>query len=231
MNAIPKAQITHESETQPQARSPANGNAAAPNFRRQLPGLLLVLAVGAVIATLIVDNLYNSLFVIRADDGAVMAPAVMVHATTEGIFHSMLDPGLSLVLRDELIGTIEPTDDDDETAYVRSPCNCYIEKSYIVTGDLTQPGQQIASLVPVDAKPWIVAEMDPLQAKKIEPDSRATISIFGSRSVYTGHVTSMESSLSGNRPGDKSTLMKITTDQKLPVDFVSRVAAVTFDVR
>lgn len=213
------------------ARAAANSNAAAPGFGRQLPGLLLVLGVGALIITLIAGNLYNSLFVVRADNAAVAGPAFTVRTAGEGIFHSKLDPGLALVQQGEVIGTVTPLKGGASTV-LQSPCHCYVAKTYATTGDLTQEGQQIVSLVPVDAKPWIVAEMDPQQAKKISPDSVATVSVFGSRTPYSGHVVSMESSLSDARAaGDKETLVRIVPDQKLPVDFVNRQAAVSFDIR
>ena len=212
-------------------RAAANGNAAAPSFRRQLPGLLLVLAIGVVLVALIGGNLYSSLFVVKADDAAIAGPALTVRAAGEGIFHSKLDPGMSVVAQDQVIGTITPVNGGAATD-IQSPCHCYIAKSYAMTGDLAQQGQQIISLVPVDAKPWVIAEMDPQQAKKVGQDSIATISIFGSRTPYTGRIVSMESALSGSRTGsDKATLVKIIPEQKLPVDFVNRLAAVTFDIR
>jgi alginate biosynthesis protein Alg44 len=208
------------------ARKPANSNTSS-SFRRQLPGLLAVLAIGGVMAALILGNLYNSLFVVHADDATVSAPLLSVRATTEGIFRTKLDAGVALVDENQVIGTITPA----RGAAVDVVCHCYVAKSTVVTDDAVSSGQEVASLEPVDSKPWVVAEMDPSQAKKIGPDSVANISIFGSRDTFTGHVTSMESSLAGARTGDKATLMKITPDQKLPVDFVNRLAAVTFDVR
>ena len=213
------------------ARSAANSNAAAPSFRRQLPGLLLVLAIGAALIALIAGNLYNSLFIVKADDAAVAGPVLTVRAAGEGIFHTKLDPGLSLVEQNQVIGTITPVNGGPATD-IQSPCHCYIAKNYAMTSDLAQQGQQIVSLVPVDAKPWVIAEMDPQQAKKVGPDSVATISIFGSKTPYTGRIVSMESALSESRIGsDKATLVKIIPEQKLPVDFVNRLAAVTFDIR
>jgi len=87
------------------------------------------------------------------------------------------------------------------------------------------------ALVPIDAVPWIMAEIDPDQGKKISPESVAAVSIFGSRNSYTGRVVSMESPLSeAGGAGRGSALMKIVLQQKLPVDFVNRLAAVTFAI-
>jgi len=212
-----------------QVRPHANNNRSAPSLRRQLPGLLLVLAIGVVVTALIVGNLYNSLFIVRADDATVTGPAIAVRTASEGVFTSRLDPGLSLVQKNQLIGTVTPL--NGPPVAIQSPCNCFIAKTYAATGDIAPQGQQIVSLMPVDAKPWVIAAVGPQQAKKIGPDSQATFSIFGSRNTYTGHVTSMESPLSNPKAGEeKSVLMKIIPDQKLPVDFVNRLAAVTFAI-
>ncbi len=93
------------------------------------------------------------------------------------------------------------------------------------------PGQEVISLLPIDAEPWIVAELGPDQAKKIGSNSKAVISIFGSRTKYTGRVVSMESGLSDTRAvGTRPAMMKVHLDQKIPVDFVNRLAAVTLRV-
>jgi alginate biosynthesis protein Alg44 len=209
---------------------PAANNNAAPSLRRQLPGLLLVLAVGVLVTALILGNLYNSLFIVRADDAAVAAPAFTVRAAGDGVFNSKLDPGLTLVDQGQVIGTITPVN-GGAAVTVQSPCHCYIAKTNVMSGDLAQQGQEILSLVPVEAQPWVVAEMGPQQAKKIGQDSTATITIFGAREPVTGHIVSMESALSGTRAGGDKALLKIVPDQKLPVDFVNRLAAVTFDIR
>jgi alginate biosynthesis protein Alg44 len=213
-----------------QVRNHANTNASSASFRRQLPGLLLVLTVGVLVAALILGNLYNSLFTVGAEDGMVAGPAVAVRASTGGTFNTRLDPGLSIVRQNQVIGTISSP--GGAVTSVQSPCDCYVAKTNAASGDLALQGQPLVSLVPVDAKPWSVASMNPQQAKKIGPDSLATISIFGARNTYTGRVISMESPLADARTGnDKSVLMKVVPDQKLPVNFVNRLATVTFSIR
>jgi hypothetical protein len=139
---------------------------------------------------------------------------------------------MALVQLNQVIGTITPA--GGAPVAVQSPCNCYIAKTYAASGELAARNQQLLSLMPVDAKPWIVAEINPAEGKKIGPDSVATVSVFGSRASYTGHVTSLESPLSDTGPdtgsANRPALMKIMLEQKLPVDFVNRLAAVTFAI-
>lgn len=211
------------------ARTHANTNAAA-SFRRQLPGLLLVLTAGILIAALLAGNLYNSMFIVRANDAAVIGPVVSVRAAAEGLYNLRLDPGLKLVQKGQTIGSVAPSTGGSAMT-LQSPCDCYISKTYAENGDVVAQNQQIMALVPIDAKPWIIAAIDPAQGKKIAPDSQATVSIFGSRVNYTGHAVSMESPLTdGHFESGKPVLMKISLDQKIPVDFVNRMAAVTFAI-
>ena len=211
-------------------RSHTQNAAAASSFKRQLPGLLLVLLIGILITTLIAGNLYNSMFIVNAENAAVMGPTIAVNSKIEGVYISRLDPGLTLVQRNQVIGTVTPMGGGASIA-IQSPCNCYIAKTHATNGELIFQSQKIMSLLPMSAKPWIIAEIDPAKAKKIGSDSLATFSIFGSKISYTGHIVSMESSISDIRPGgNKTVLAKIIPNQKLPVDFVNRLAVVTFSV-
>ena len=211
-------------------RSHKSNNTPVSSFKRQLPGLLLVLLIGILITTIIAGNLYSSIFIVNAENAAVMGPTIAVNAKIKGVYISQLDPGLTLVQQNQVIGTVTPVGVGTSVA-IQSPCNCYIAKTHTVSGELISQSQQIMSLLPMDAKPWIIAEIDPTKAKKIGSDSLAAISIFGSKTNYTGHVVSMESPLSDTRlSGNKTVLAKIIPDQKLPVDFVNRMAVVTFAI-
>lgn len=213
------------------ARAATNKNVARTGFWRQLPGLLAVLVIGLLITTLIAENLYNSVFVVKAGDAVVSGPVITVKAAATGVYRSKLDPGLTLVRQNQTIATITPLS-GGAAVQVLSPCNCYINKTTLAAGDLVTQNQPVASLLPIDAKPWVIAEIDVAQGKKLTPQSKANVSIFGSKNTYTGHVVSMESPLSDLRavPG-RAVLMKIALDQKVPVDFVNRLADVTFNLK
>jgi alginate biosynthesis protein Alg44 len=208
-------------------RTHSNRNAASGGIGKQLPGLLLIAAVGFLIAAFIGGNLYNTLLVVKADAATVAGPSVAIRAPQDGVFRMRLDPGMRVVQLNEIIGTLSLAGGSSLT--LQSPCSCYISKAFVANGEQATQGQQILSLVPISAKPWVVAEIDPARVKKITPDSVATVNVFGSQTAYTGHVTSMESPLSdARRAGETSVLMKIALDQKIPVDFVNRVASVSF---
>lgn len=211
-------------------RASANRNAPPPGLWKQLPGLTAVAALGLLIITLVAQNLYNSIFIVRSDTAAVSGPAVAVRAQTSGVFRSQIDPDLSFVRLNQPLGTVTPA--SGSAAAISSPCNCYVAKAEAASGELVSQGQRIMSLMPVDARPWIIAEIDPAAGRRLGPQTTARVSVFGSRTEYTGRVVSMESALSGSSPGAARTAsVKVLLDQKLPVDYVGRLAAVTFNIR
>jgi alginate biosynthesis protein Alg44 len=198
----------------------------APGLLRQLPGLAAVALLGFLILAVLGQNVYSSIFIIRSDDATVAGPTVPVRAAVNGQFRLALDPDLTYVKQNQMIGAI--TTGSGSTATIQSPCNCYISKTSVANGEIAAQGQKIMSLVPVDAVPWIEAELDPAQGKKIGPATRAEVSVFGSRTPYAGHVVSMDSSMSDSATGAHTARVKIALDQKLPVDFMDRLASVTF---
>ena len=207
----------------------ANKNAKPPSFRRQLPGLLVVAGLGILIAIFLAQNLYNSMFVVRSDNAAVAGPVVPLRAQSAGTFRSQLDPDLAFVKQNQLIGTILTA--GGVALNVASPCNCYIVRNETASGENVAPGAKLLTLMPVDAHPWVVAQLDPAQGKRIGPSAVATVSVFGSRTQYTGHVVSMESPLADGTAGaGQAAVMKVVLDQKLPVDFVNRLATVSFAI-
>ncbi len=207
----------------------ANKNAAPATFRRQLPGLAIVALLGFLITAFIGQNLYSSMFLVRADNAAIAGPAVAVRAQAPGFFHSALDPDLAFVKQNQVIGTI--TGPTGAASSVLSPCNCYISKTEVASGESVSSGAKLLSLMPVDAKPWVVAQLDPAQGKRIGPSTVATVSVFGARTPYTGRVIAMESPLAdGANAGNGLATMKIALDQRLPVDYVNRLATVTFAI-
>ncbi|MEZ0226296.1 MAG: PilZ domain-containing protein [Alphaproteobacteria bacterium] len=211
-------------------RASANRNAPPPGIWKQLPGLAAVAILGLLIITVIAQNLYSSIFVVRSDTATVTGPAVALRAQAAGIFRSQIEPDLAFVRQNQPLGTV--TSAAGSAVSITSPCNCYIAKTEAASGELVAQGQKILSLMPVEARPWIIADIDPAAGKRLGSQTTATVSVFGSRNQYTGRVASVESATGGATPGAARTATaKIILDQKLPVDFVGRLAAVTFNIR
>jgi len=206
------------------ARPPVNRN--TPGFARQIPGLLMVAVLGVLLILFIGQNLYNGIFVVRSRDAAVAGPVTALRAPSAGTVHMKLDPGLAIVKQGQPLGTV--TSSGGSAVTLLSPCNCYITKTHIAAGETASAGDRIMTLTPLDAAPWIVAQVETNAGMKIKPSSPVKVSVFGSTVKYTGHVASVESPLAG---GGENASMKIMLDQKLPIDFINRPAAVEFSTR
>lgn len=207
-------------------------NAAGPDLKRQIPGLLLIGSLGLLIATFILANIYNSLFVVKANDAVITGSTVDITAVAGGIYHAKLDPGVTLVQPDQLIATVTPADGRGEAVDIKSPCQCYIVGLRVSEGEYLPAGASLGTLVPLNAKLWVSAEVDPSQAVKVGMDTQATITVLGSNQQYAGRVVSMSSGMaSGSATGiSRPIIMKIAADQKIPVDLANRPASVVFSV-
>jgi alginate biosynthesis protein Alg44 len=211
------------------------GNAAdraAPSLSKQIPGMLLVAFIGFILAAFVIGNIYDSLFIVRTTDALVVGPAVQVRAPSEGLFKSALNPEAPTVTQGQQIGSVKPSA-GGSAAELQSPCNCYVSKTYNADGDYVSAGAKMVSLVPMDAKPWIVADVDPSLVAKLPPEAKATIVIVGTKATFTGHVASTESGLvDADRPSTGSpVVLKIVADQKIPLTDINKPATITFATR
>lgn len=208
------------------ARPPVNKN-NAPGLARQIPGLLLVAALGLLLIAFIGSNLYNSIFVVRSREAAVAGPVTALRAPASGAVQIKIDPGLAIVKQGQTLGAITPA--SGAPVQLLSPCNCYITKTHIGQGETASAGDRILSLTPLDATPWIAAQLDANTGMKIKTANPVTVTVFGSTAKYTGRVTNVEASLAEG--GQQGATLKIALDRKLPIDFINRPASVEFSTR
>jgi alginate biosynthesis protein Alg44 len=208
-------------------RKPANANTTKISLLRQLPGLLMVAAAGFSLAAFIALRLYNSVFIVHASSAAVTAPAAELRAPVTGLYRSRIEQGRTTVTSGETIGTVSPA--GGAPVAIKSPCDCTLGKAYAVDGQYLTAGDQVAALVSTDAHPWVTAEVGPSEAAKIRMDMPARVSVFGTDGAYEGRVARVETSASRNL-AERSVVLTILMDQKLPADLINRPAAVAFKI-
>lgn len=201
-----------------------------PSLARQIPGLFVVALIGLLLTLFIAGNLYSSLFLLNSSDAAVTGPAFEISAADSGIYHPQIDTGSVTVRKNQVLGTI--TADNGRATSLTSPCDCYIVKATGVDGQRVVAETPVLSLIPVNANPWITAQVDTAHVAKMNTQTAATIRIFGSKARYTGHIANVESGLkaTGGAEGDHKVTMQIIPDQKLPVDLVNRPAVISFQL-
>lgn len=201
-----------------------------PSLVRQIPGLAVVAMVGLLIAFFVGGNLYDNLFVIKSANAAVAGPITDIKADLEGIYHSEIDPGSPTVTQGQVLGRIMPP--SGRSVGVTSPCNCYIVRTSAAEGQPVSAGSALLSLIPVDAKPWVMAEVDTARGARMDTSTPAVIRVFGSKVQYRAHIASVESEIGkADLDQDKPRIMlRLVPDEKLPIDLAGRPAVVSFEL-
>ncbi len=215
-------------------------NAAAPvgpDLGRQLPRLAAVLSIGLIVTAFMLGNMYEKIFVLKTANAAVGGPLVDVPALREGIYKTVLSPDAASVKTGDPLGEIRNAA-GDVTQRVTAPCDCYIVGNDAFDGSYVAAGAPLVTLIPIEAKPWITAVLDPALAGRLEIGDSATINIAGSDIAFTGQVAAIESPLAANRTvplayGAQAlpASIRILTDQRIPVDMTNRPARVIFNTR
>lgn len=220
--------------TKPRAKKIGSDGKEVVNLKRQIPGLILVSALGLAALTFIGANLYESLFVMKTNNAFVQGAVTQVRAVEQGVFMSKLEPGATAVKNRQEIGAVNQND-------LKSPCDCLIVTQHRQDGEFVVPGDPILSLVPMESEPWIVASLKPEDARKLTLDGAVKISIAGTKVEIPGKVGSIRADMSEPAMGgDLSALIgggsrnvqvRIIPEQKIPTDLINRPARVVFELK
>lgn len=196
------------------------------NIKRQIPGLIMVGALGVLAATFIIGNLYDSMYTLRSSDAVVQGPEVQVRAVVQGEFISKIPAGTRSVKERQELGTVNGDD-------VKSPCNCLITEIHRQNGEFVIAGDPIVSLVPEQSSPWIVARLKPSEASRLSIDSPAKVTIAGQKAEIVGKVASIKSdrAVADDLSGSRMVQVRIVPEQKLSVDLAGRPAKVVFEMQ
>lgn len=219
------------------ARKSVSPGAEVPfDLKRQLPGLAVIGLIGLVAAFFIVSNIYESVFVLKTPVAYVSGPAIEARAASEGLFKSALAADTVTVKPGQTIGSVQTgTGLNTATTAIQSTCDCLLVQKFRHDGEFVGAGEKVLSMIPVDATPWIIATVSPVEAEKLSINNKTTIGIAGSRTEFTGRVVDIRMgeavpAFAGNQPAQPSVQVKIVPDQKLPIDLMGRPARVSFSL-
>jgi mannuronan synthase len=210
-------------------------------YKKQLIGFAVIALLGLGAAAFIASNIYQSLFVVKAADAMVSSQSLALQSPASGTFTSQLEAGASLLEPGQVIGIINPSDDfsGPSTAIeIKSPCDCYIAEVNFADGDTVKTNEAVFTLIPADAQPIIIAEVEPLKAARISINTKAIIQIAGSRVEFSGYVTSIKSGMATGAAAGAGTFetgyiprpvqVRIMPEQRIPADLTGRPARVAF---
>lgn len=210
------------------------GQNNAPSVLRQAMPLFFIALLG-VIATLFVgSNIFENMFMVKAETAVVEADSVTVDSTAAGRFQAATAVSGTTAKVGDVLGTIYPVG-GAAAVKVTSPCNCYVYRSIVKDGQTVAANAPIAALVPVTSHPTVAVRMTPAEAQNLKMSNMVTISVAGSElEQTTGQITEIQSSLASQSADPVAALqppyvtVKIRPDTKLPVDLTGRPAQVRF---
>lgn len=204
------------------------------NIRRQAPGLAALALLGGFVLLFVFSNLYNYFFIEKSMDGMISAPVTELRATRAGVYHAVLPADAAVVQAGEAIAEIRTGEMPVQP--FTSPCDCYVAAIYPQNGQYIENGARLASLVPNDARPWMVASVTPKQAARLKIGGKVKLNVAGINAEYTGKIKEIESGMKDSTPvldalaPSRPVKVKVELDQKLPVDFINRPAQASFSL-
>ncbi len=213
------------------------------DIRRQLPGLLLIGTLGLIAAFLILNSLFERVFVLKSNQGAVVGPVVQLAAPSAGLVKRLVPANTVAVKIGQPLFSIETSIDTTgaaaQPATIVSPCECFLSQSRAQSGEYVQTGAPVMDLIPVSAEPMIVMTLEPRDADRVVIDGRVSIRIPGANEIIQGKVVQIETNLAsvlasrpsetfGAMPAFPSVVARIRPDQKLPAGLIGRPAYAEF---
>lgn len=224
----------------------AGAQSAGISIARQLPGILLITALGLAAAGLIFSNIYNRLFVLKSSQGVLVGPVVEVKAESEGTLKFLVStdtvtvkPGQPLAA---IVGTPAanalPGASQPPGYVIKSPCECFLSRNKAQSGEFLAVGTPVLTLIPVTAEPIVTVALEPQHGSRVPLNGEALVTVAGIDGKIPGRVLSVESNLpailasaaSANAEGAAvpAVVVKIRPDQKLPADLIGRPASAEF---
>ncbi len=173
--------------------------------------------LGLAATGFIAGNIYENLFLLKSQNAFVGSEMQVVKSPAAGLWEITAKD--NFIRKGETLGMI------GKTHAVVSPCDCVIYKRE-ASGQTAALQQNIATLVPVRARPFIVAELGTNDVQRVKTDLPVTIRISGTRLHVSGKIAGIQYAATPS----PHAVITIKPDQSLPVDLTGRPAQITFRV-
>lgn len=217
------------------------------SIAKQLPGILLITALGLAATGLIFSNIYNRLFVLKSSQGVLVGPIVEVKAEAEGTVKFLVSPDTVTVKVGQplaaIVGTAPVNAAPGATQapgyVIKSPCECFLSRNKAQSGEFLAVGAPVLTLIPITAEPLVTVALEPRYGSRVPLNGAALVTVAGIDGKIPGRVLSVESNLpailagagAANAEGAAAApavIVKIRPDQKLPADLIGRPASAEF---
>jgi len=206
-------------------------------WKRQALPFTIIALLGLTAFFIIVQNIYNSAFVLESSQAYVSGNEFEIRSPVDGIFETSIADDLVSLQKNQLIGMVASTQAASPISpkiSVTSPCDCYIVSRSVDQGEFAAKGTEILSLVSTSDTLWVTAIISTADSQRIRVGDEADIFVAGSDVELSGTIESFSVNKSGgavipaSEGFDTGVQVKIKANQKLPVDLIGRPATVGF---
>ncbi len=206
---------------------------------------LLVFLVGLGALGFIANKLYSNYFLTHAEAAVIQIESFDVEMPRDGKLHSLIpDDGqvkfgvpiasYETAMLDALKGHLNEDNLSAEkigallnqtlTGTISSPCDCVLQKQFIVDGQFLAKGKTAFQLVPVDAEPFVEARFNLKDSQYVIPGRTVDVEIPGSAGATKGTIQDVAMSDVG-----QSLIVTIKLEDNIPASLKGRPVAVTIN--
>ncbi|UZE96311.1 alginate biosynthesis protein Alg44 [Alkalimarinus alittae] len=206
---------------------------------------LLVFLVGLGALGFIANKLYSNYFLTHAEAAVIQIESFNVEMPRDGKLHSLIpDDGqvkfgvpiasYETAMLDALKGHLNEDNLSAEkigalfnqslTGTISSPCDCVLQKQFIVDGQFLAKGKTAFQLVPVDAEPFVEARFNLKDSQYVIPGRVVDVEIPGSTGTAKGTIQDVAMAEVG-----QSLIATIKLEDNIPAGLNGRPVAVTIN--
>jgi mannuronan synthase len=248
LNMIIKSSLTGEiashgefMEVIKQNNAPVPENYPHSRWSRIIP-LALIAIAGITGLVLLGGSIYENTSMVKSYTAVIEADTYTVRAESQGIYNSLLANGATKVTKGQELAVLKQPNTttprataaaiEGETAtaaaanasIIRSPCDCYVFKSYVKESEYRAMGESLFELLPLQPNSWVTASIRPDQAHSLRLQDDAYVQLLGENKFIEGHISAF---LPPNFENG-TTQIQIKTTKPLPPEAVGKPAYVEF---
>jgi multidrug resistance efflux pump len=218
--------------------APKPANYPHSKWSRIIPLGLIVIA-GLTGLVLLGSSIYENTSIVKSYTAVIEADTYTVRATESGIYNSLLAQSARKVTKGQEIAVLkqpgeiaaapasaQPTQAPPGAAgtIIKSPCDCYIFKTFSKDGEFRTTGEPLFELIPLQPNAWVTASIRPDQTHRLKLQDDAYVQLMGENKFIDGHISAF---MAPNFENGTSQV-RIKTTEPLPPQVIGQPAYVEF---
>lgn len=204
----------------------------------------LILTAGLTGLILLAGSIYENTSIVKSYMAVIEADTYTVRAEGGGIYDSLLAEGTQKVARGQelavlksqaeaapvnaaaLTDTRDPPPPSADGIVIKSPCDCFIFKSFAKDGEFRATGDVLFELLPLETSSWVTASVRPDQSHRLRLQDDAYVQAAGENKFLEGHISEFLPPVF-----ETDTIqVRIKTTEPIPPELIGQPAYVEFVV-